>query len=411
MQAPALPRAFGPTTHTHPARQRQQEHQPYQHQSSLEQQQQERPPPEQQQQRKRQWQHIQRLLRERLDGRLIEAFRLQAHRKLDAQQEHDTSMLMRRVAAVWTDPTVPRCVAINDALPTCFDAPDLLVSAVVTLARHVPPAITLIFDETDTLVVPARDLYFAQRFRRLLPRMRQAVAAEDTEAMASLQESVESAIALVNLTTRHRILLSDDVAEVDCRGRLPLLWFARAILAGVRAYLNGSIPPTVAADAGIAPAPCTSCPGPSGEPWPRVFAAAILTSTAQVAVVGNVTYQRLGGIWVRHSPVPVQLDMPTAIERFAIDYCLWAGPAVVDARPLDDPVIRWADQLYRCVSIDGPCLWTIERALSDALLRCPPAYAMHGVFRAMLDCVGLVEASQRIRHGVTAPTILTHMTT
>lgn len=318
---------------------------------------------------------------------------------------------MRRVAAVWTDPTTPRCVAINDALPTCFDTPDVLVSAVAALARHVPPAITLTFDETDTLVVPARDLYFAQRLRRLLPRMREAVAAEDTEAMASLQESIESAIALVHLTTRHRILLSDDVTEVDCRGRLALLWFARAVLAGVRAYLNGAGLPATAAGVGAAPTPCTPCPGPPGEPWPRVFAAAILTSTAQVAVVGNVTYQRLTGVWVRHAPRPVQLDMPAAIDRFATDYCLWAGPPVVDARPLDDPVIKWADQLYRCVSIDGACLWAIERALSEALLRCPPVYAMHGVLRAMLDCVGLVEASQRIRHGVTAPAILTHMTT
>lgn len=342
---------------------------------------------------------------------MVEAFRAHAHRQVDAQRAYDTSVLMRRVAAVWTDPTTPRCVAINDALPVCFDTPDVLVSVVVTLAQHVPPAITLIFDETDTIVVPARDLYFAQRLRRLLPHMREVIAAEDTGAMASLQESIESAIALTHLTTRHRILLSDDVTEIDCRGRLPLLWFARAILAGTRAYLDDTSLPAVAADMGVAPTPCTPCPGPLGEPWPRVFAAAILTSAVRVAIVGNVAYQRHTDGWVRHTPRPVQLDVPTAIDRFATDYCLWAGPPVVDARPLDDPVVKWADQLYRCVSIDGPCLWAIERALSDAVLRCPPAYPMHGVFRAMLDCVGLVEASQRIRHGVTAPTILSHMVT
>ncbi|AVK77449.1 hypothetical protein pmac_cds_761 [Pandoravirus macleodensis] len=365
--------------------------------------------PQQQQQQQRQ--HIQRLLKQRLDGRIVDTFRAHAHRQLDAQRAYDANVLTRRVASVWTDPTTPRCVAINDALPVCFDTPDVLVSVVVTLAQHVPPAITLIFDETDTLVVPARDLCFAQRFRRLLPQMREAMAAEDTDAMASLQESIESAIALTHLTTRHRILLSDDVTEIDCRGRLPLLWFARAILAGTRAYLDGASLSAIAADMGVTPAPCTPCPGPSGEPWPRVFAAAILTSAAHVAIVGNVTYQRHTGGWVRHAPRSVQLDMPTAIDRFATDYCLWAGPPVVDARPLEDPVIKWADQLCRCVSIDGTRLWAIERVLCEALLRCPPAYAMHGVFQAMLDCVGLVEASQRIRHGVTAPTILSHMVT
>nr|UDO47084.1 hypothetical protein [Pandoravirus massiliensis] len=179
------------------------------------------------------------------------------------------------------------------------------------------------------------------------------------------------------------------------------------MLAGVRTYLDGASPTAVAApEESVAPTPC---PGPSGEPWPRVFAAAILTSAAQVARVGNVAYHRHASGWTRHASQPVALDTATAINRFTIDYCVWGGPPIVGALPLDDPVVKWADQLYRCVSIDGARLWAIERVLYEALLRCPPAYAMHGVFQAMLDCVGLVEASQRIRHGVTAPTILTNM--
>nr|UDO47085.1 hypothetical protein [Pandoravirus massiliensis] len=208
MQPPTPARAVDPA-HTQPPRQ-QQAQQPQQQ-------------PQAQQQFPAAWQHIRRLLKERLDGRVVEAFRAQAHGQLAAQRAHDAAVLLRAITRVWTDPKVPRCVAINDALSVCFDAPGVLVAAAVDLAQRVPPAITLTFDETDTLVVPARDLYFAQGVRRLLPRMREAVAAEDTDAMASLQESIESAIALPHLTTRHRILLADDVTEIECRGRLPLL--------------------------------------------------------------------------------------------------------------------------------------------------------------------------------------------
>lgn len=381
-----------------------------------------------------------RLLRQRLDERVAQHARAQTDRHIALQRKHDADFIGRRVAATW--PTAgPRWVSVNEMQPVRVESRDALVDLMVAMAQRVPSHLTAVIDEVDVVTVAGRDLYFAHRLARVLPAAREAIAAEDPVALASLCAFVESMLALPCSTTRHRIFLADAVAEVECRSRAPLLHFVLAILWAVRAYLAALPPPSPSSSlcspssssslyspstlpplaclplpqdaltgAAVAtPAACTPCPAPAGMAWPRVFAESLLRGDVHAVAMGGITYQRQAGVWLRCTPHPVALQPATAADRLAQDYCMWGGPLVVGMSPVRDPVVDWAESLYLCVCIDGVRLWTIERALADALSRCPADYYMHGVFRAMLDCVRTVEASPRIHHHVIAPLVLANM--
>ncbi|AJF96951.1 hypothetical protein TW95_gp0217 [Pandoravirus inopinatum] len=346
------------------------------------------------------------LLRKRLDERA----RARADRETASQREHDTDMIERRVAAAWPVDG-PRRVKVNDAQAVRMESRAALVDLLATLAWSMPTHLVVVLDDVDVIFIAGGELYFAYRLARVLPAARKIVAAQDLARLGSLCAFVEYVLYLPCAMGRHRIFLSDGVTEVECRVRSILLRFILTVLDAVRAYLAAPKAPSAKGMTQASGSPvCMPCPVPGGTSWPRVFAAHLLGSGARTVTLSGITYEKEAvDVWVRRAAYAVALLPAAAADRLADDYCMWGGPIAVGASFVRDPVIDWAVDLYLCVRIEGACLWAIERALTEAIACCPPAYLMHGAFRAMLDCVGLVEASPRIRHHVIAPTVLTNM--
>lgn len=359
-----------------------------------------------------------RLLRERLDERTAARRTAHADRETALQREHDRTVVEKRVAAAWPDDG-PRWVNVNETRPVRIESRAVLVDILAALAWHAPTHLTAVIDDVDLVAIGGGDLYFAHRLARVLPAARKIIAAQDLVRLDSLCAFVAHLIDRPFGATRHRILLADDTTEVECRARPILLPFILAVLDAARAYL-ASAPSSALAATPQARAPstttaqpvkCAPCPAPADTLWPHALAARVL-GDAHTVTMPDVAYRREAcNVWLRCTVArTATLHSDAAAEWLARDYCMWGGPLCVEAsRPAHDPVIDWAATLRLSVRIDGACLAAIERALAQAIARCAPDYVMHGVFRAMLDCVGLVEASPRIRHCVIAPAVLAGM--
>lgn len=362
-----------------------------------------------------------RLLRERLDGRTAACRTARADRETALQREHDHTVVEKRVAAAWPVDG-PRWVNVNETRPVLVQNRAVLVDILVALARHAPTHLTAVIDDVDLVAIGGGDLYFAHRLARVLPAARKIIAAQDLGRLDSLCAFVGHLIDRPSGAARHRILLADGITEVECRARPILLPFILAVLDVVRAYLasapSSDLPATVpmrASTTATTNAPgvqCAPCPAPADTLWPRALAARVL-GDAHTVTMPDVVYRRetSSDMWLRCTVArTATLHADAAAEWLARDYCMWGGPLCVEvSRLVHDPVIDWAASLRLSVRMDGACLAAIERALTQAIARCAPDYVMHGVFRAMLDCVGVVEASPRIRHCVIAPAVLAGM--
>ncbi|AGO83143.2 hypothetical protein pdul_cds_908 [Pandoravirus dulcis] len=360
-----------------------------------------------------------RLLRERLDERTAARRTAHADRETALQREHDHTVVEKRVAAAWAVDG-PRWVNVNETRPVRMESRAVLVDILVALAWHAPTHLTAVIDDVDLVAIAGGDLYFAHRLARVLPAARKIIAAQDLARLDSLCAFVAHLIDRPSGAARHRILLADGTTEVECRARPILLPFILAVLEAVRAYLASApslaVPATASTRASTTTTnaravQCAPCPAPAGTLWPHAFAMRVL-GDARTVTTPDVVYRReTCNVWLRCTMTrTITLQSDAAAEWLVRDYCMWGGPLCDEAsRPVHDPVIGWAASLRLSVAMDGACLAAIERALAQAIARCAPDYVMHGVFRAMLDCVGVVEASPRIRHCVIAPAVLAGM--
>jgi hypothetical protein len=361
-----------------------------------------------------------RLLRQRLDQRIVRHAQVQTGALTALQRQHDTLLIEPRIAAVWPHEE-PRWVSVNGAPAVHVDSRHVLVPLAVTLAQHMPSHLTVVIDDVDVVVVPGGDFYYARRFACLLADVRQAISNQDSGALGALCALIETMLVLPCLARRHRIDLSDGKTKVECRARVILLRFVLTVARAVCAYLTaptarkvpaGGTPDRISTDEPkprdaprVSPCPASTAVGL----WPRAFAEEALGREGAAVTVGAVTYQRCGDIWLRCSHDSVALQCQTAVSRFVQDYGVWGGCVAVDGRNMPDPVVEWAETLHLCVRMDGLCLWSVERALVDALARCSRTYLMHGTFSAMLDCIRSVESSPRIHRAIIAPAVLANM--